>query len=298
MTRPSIYATLSLLLLLGIGAGPAMALDPDRVRWSALEFGAYLLFVPLSAEVQYRRAPAQEARAQFYDPEGRPLIQPSSEEVAVLTMTSDNLGRRATQTFWFEPDLTALEIDKQESGRRNYVKTYRYAEDGVYRRDRRPLEGEAERPPEAWSKIEHHEYPHPAALDGARISDNAVLFYAASAAELDAPGDRLAFYTFGKKQLSRVELVVEAVEEIEVSYTEVGPQGERRVSGPVEALRIAINPGPATPGGAAGEFEFLGLEEDVRVFVDPVSRLPLRVTAGMDIVGSVDIDLRRARMAP
>jgi hypothetical protein len=276
-------------------SGP-VTLDEDNVRWSRLEFGAQLFLISLSADVEYGKVAAGEASEQFYDPEGKPLLMPGDGQVSVLTMDSDNFGRKSRVRFWFEPDLTALEVDKTESGRKNYVKAYRYAEDGVYRRDYYPLEGEKDLPYAQWSKIEYHEYPHPEELEDISVTDNAVLFYAASAANLAKPGDSLAFYTFGKKHLNRIELRVEAVQEIAVDYVEVGPNGERQVDETIPALRISVTPSSVGESTGENEFEFLGLKEDVKVYVDPRTRVPLQISARMNVVGSVSVYLKRVHL--
>jgi hypothetical protein len=44
------------------------------------------------------------------------------------------------------------------------------------------------------------------------------------------------------------------------------------------------------------EFSFLGFHEDIAIFIDPVSGLPVQAGGVLPTVGQVDLKLREARL--
>ena len=271
-----------------------VALDETNLHWSKLEFKAYLILVPLTADVEFTKVNSSDAVSGFYNPADKPLIAPAGDELLLLTMNSDNFGRKSNVRFWFEPNLTGLETEQIDTGRKNYVRAYRFGQNGVYRRDIFPTKQEEDLPRNKWTKLEHHEYPHPPDFQSKQLTDSAALFYIVSAANLNKSGDTFTFYTFGKKHLSKIELKVEGTSDIDVDYYEHGTESKRRVEDTVNALRISIT---ATPVGAdikENEFEFLGLKEDIKIYLDPRYRIPLQISSRIKIIGSVNIRLNHA----
>ena len=181
-------------ILAGIFAAPfcfsaPVSLSEQNIRWSKLEYSTSLFLISLTADVSYSKVKSADATAQFYNPKDKPLIMPKDDELLLLTMKSDNFGRKFTVDFWFEPDLTGLQIKQIDTGRKNYVRTYRFAKDGVYRRDTNPRQEEVDLPWDRWTDISFHEYPHPPDLNTTQLTDNAVIFYVATAANFVNPGD-------------------------------------------------------------------------------------------------------------
>ncbi|WP_455220400.1 DUF3108 domain-containing protein [Kaarinaea lacus] len=296
----NIHTIVRLVLLIVVAYLPAVygeqvTLDAKNLHWSRLEFKTYLLFIKLTADVEYRRVDSN-AVAGFYNPADKQLVVSESDELLLLTMNSDNFGRKSVVHFWFDPDLAGLQTEQIESGRKNYVHTYRFGKNGVYRRDVYPKENESDLPRSEWTKLEYHEYPYPSNFSSTSLTDSAALFYIVSAANLSKPGDTFTCFTFGKKHLNKIELKVEGLSEIDVDYYEQHNNNEREVEETVSALRISVIPTPVGDNNEENEFEFLGLKEDIKIYVDPRNRIPLQISSRVKILGTVDIKLGRAKL--
>jgi hypothetical protein len=268
----------------------------NNMHWSRLEFKTYLLFVSLKADVGFSKVKSSEIVKDFYNPPDKELLMPDGDEIFLLTMNSDNFGRKSDVSFLFEPDLTGLQINQVDSGRKNFIRTYRFGQKGVYRRDIFPKEQEEDLPNSKWTKLEHHEYPHPPEMKISQLTTNAALFYIVSAANLVNPGDSFTFHTFGKKHLNKIVLKVEDRPTIDVDYSERGNNGTRQVEDVIEVIRISITATPVGNHGGENEFEFLGLKEDIKIYVEPKNRIPVRVSSRVKVLGSVDIDLKNVQL--
>jgi hypothetical protein len=99
---------------------------------------------------------------------------------------------------------------------------------------------------------------------------------------------------FQKRQLVRVRLAVDDLTDAPVDYRATGDDGKRSCRGSVRALRIRLTVLPRGPGKV--DFDFLGLKSDIVVYVEPESRLPLRIEGQAAIVGKVISTLQNARL--
>lgn len=199
---------------------------------------------------------------------------------------------------WLLEDGAALQRTRLKPGRKGNFRRYRYTSEGVARRRFEPKNRrQSELPPEQWGKIKDKFFPFgPAAADCAPLIDAFALIYPLSASGPKADeGTELC--VFNKKGLYRVRLQSEASRLVRLQL-EQGPDSlrERLVSG-IEARVIGLL---ARPAGAAGQeqeqFEFMGLEGDISVYLDPQTGLPLRLVAELDGLGEVELDLKQVRM--
>ena len=88
-----------------------------------------------------------------------------------------------------------------------------------------------------------------------------------------------------------VEIRVEGVDQIDVDY-EVAGGG--RISGPTPVLKITVRE-KETPG-VDGKIWFIGLQEDLDIYVDPVNWVPLQMTGKVPVVGSGTVKLKGVTM--
>lgn len=288
---------ISITLLIGIAHSSnaysgQVTLDDNNVRWSRLEFGTSILFISIDADVKYSKINSSEVTPKLLEKQDTKLLMPKNEQTLLLTMNSDNFGRKSLVDFWFEADLTGLQIKQIETGRKNYIRTYRFGTNGVYRQDLFPHEDEKNKPWQEWTKAEYHNYPHPDGFNTTQLTNNAAIFYIASAANLKKPGDSFKFYTFGKKHLNQIELKVEELSEIEVDYYVQDANGKRNIyDEEKDALRISITPTPVGENITENEFQFLGLKEDIKVYIDPKTRIPLQISSRIAVYGAVNVTL-------
>lgn len=283
-------------LLLSVFHANAAQFDPANIKWTQLTFRTAVLFFTIKADIKFEKLPAAQGVVHLLDPglaDSKPVM-PGQDWIYRLSTHTSNFGRNTTLDFWFEPDLTALQRTQTETGRKTIVRTYRFFEDGAYRWDRLPAQGEEKSSPDTWSKTSSEFYPYPAGLPAYKMTDNNVIFYAVSAANFQNKGDKVVFLTFDKERINQVEIQLQGTEEIETEYTTHTKEGKKRVRETVDALRLSIKSKPAHKNGKKKDFVFLGVKGDISLYIHPQSRIPLQVSGKADYLGHTDITLSRA----
>jgi hypothetical protein len=159
-----------------------------------------------------------------------------------------------------------------------------------------PTKGEEKSPPTNWTQTSSEFYPYPGELPAYKMTDNNVVFYAVSAADLHNKGDRVVFLTFDKEHINQVELVLEGTEEIQTKYDAQTKNGKKRIRESVNALRISIKSEPVNKNIPKDEFVFLGVKGDISIYIHPETRIPLQVSGEADYIGHADITLSNAKL--
>jgi hypothetical protein len=252
--------------------------DPAQVKWSQLTFRTTVLFITLQATVGLEKLTASEAEPALIKPKTGEGVSPGQKDVYLLKSHTAKFGRNSTLKLWFEGDLTPLQRMEIETGRKNIVRTYRFLPDGAFRRDLAPTKGEKGQPPARWTKNSSHYYPYPDRLPPLKMTDNAAIFYAVSAAHLNKKGDKVVFLTFDKKHINEVTLLCEGFADIDANYFEQSKTGKKRIRGAVKALRVALQSRPIDRDKDKKDFTFLGVKGDINIYLDPKSHIPLQVT--------------------
>ncbi|WP_455212252.1 hypothetical protein [Kaarinaea lacus] len=285
-------------LLSSVFQANASQFDPANIKWSELTFTASVFFFNVDAEIKYQKLPTTEVSDDLIkpNPADSQAIMPQHEQVYYLSSYTSNFGRNSTLEFWFEGDLTALQRTQTETGRKTIVRTYRFLEDGAYRSDILPAKGEEKLPPAKWTQTSTQFYPYPSELPAYKMTDNNVIFYAVSAANLRNKGDSVIFLTFDKEHINKVKLVLEGTEKIETEYVAQNQNGKKRIRETVDALRISIKSEPVNKNIDKKDFVFLGVKGDISMYIHPESRIPLQVSGEADYIGHADITLSRATL--
>ena len=126
------------------------------------------------------------------------------------------------------------------------------------------------------------------------VTERLVLIYiaSASATEISKRMQPLSFCVFGRRQLFHVRLKPEGYHALEVDFIEKKQQGEIRRRGEVEALKIALETQPlASDLRKVEDFSFLGFQEDIAIFIDPASDLPIQLSGKIPTIGNATIKL-------
>ncbi len=260
-------------------------LDPDRVPWTRLRYEARKLFFKGTTEV---RLGAGSRRDLIASP-GHAALEPGSggpaPRVSLLELDSVFAGRRSEVEVWFDPGgLVAFQRRKLRHGKKAYEKIYRFTADGVFSRRRSPrISGR--RPAEPWGRLEEEFYRYPGERGGCpTVAEPTMLFYLLAAAEL-TPGEPLTACTFSRRDLSRVEVRAAGAATLKVDYAELTDGERRQRQGEIEALRVTVRARPLD----GGDFEFLGLEGDVEIFL--VDGVPVEIRGRLPRFGRVQVKL-------
>lgn len=269
---------------------------PDRVRWSSLTMKASKFGLSTESTVELRLVPARDALSELLSPpDGIEALTPRGGSVVWMEVRSDFLGLHSSTRFWLDAETgQAFQWIVVESGKRERYKASRALSDGVWVLRKNPArKSEEGKPHSDWTKVRDRVEPFVGLPPGEALSESAGLFYVLATAPLKVAGDRIQVYLQSDGKVFPVEIQVEREGKADVSYVRSGPGGERRVEGKVPGLLLSMR--PLVPEGMdRRDFEFIGLEGDVDVWLDPEGRYPLEVSGKVAYAGKVRIRLRQA----
>jgi len=282
-------------------------LDPNRVPWTQLSYRIKNLSAEVNVNIQLESLPTAEVEAALIkSPQGVPITacSPESNRITVHYMV-DSIFTSPVKTInqvWFNPkDATALGRIRLRRGNDDFKKVYRFTDQGVYRHRREPLDQqEILKQPEKWTDIKDTFYAYNLDQLGCpNATERLVLIYiaSASATELSNSMQPLSFCVFGRRQLFHVQLKPQGFHSLKVDFIEKKQQSEMRRRGEVEALKITLDIQPlASDLKNVEDFSFLGFQEDIAIFIDPVSGLPIQSSGKISLVGNLTIKLQEVRL--
>lgn len=286
---------ISAMLAAPAAAGDA-ALDPERVRWSALEFSASKLLLSAKAEVTARVVPAAAVTGRLLATPAGEAVRPA-HDVLEMTYRASGFGRASTTTLWADPGTGAMlqQVTLDTSGRLR-ERTYRFTDSGAYHYTRRPADRREDAlAPATWTDLSEGMRAYPDEVAGQPVTGATVLLWLAAAADLAHSGDRLEVLAFSRRRVSRVTLEVTGYRAASIDFTEQRPADQpRRRRGKVEAIALRINGRPADAAADDEPFELLGLQGDLELLLDAATRTPLQLRGRVRIAGDVTVRLRRA----
>ena len=280
-------------------------LDPKRVPWVQLSYRVKNFLAEVTAQVQLVSLPAAEVKAALIkSPRGIPIKtwRPESNRITVHKIV-DSIFEKPVKTVnhvWFNPkDATALGRLRLRRGHDDFKKVYRFTEQGVFRHRRKPKDQqEILKQPEKWTNVKDTFYTYNLDQLGCpKVTERLVLIYIASAAEISKNMQPLSFCVFGKRQLFQVRFKPEGFHSLKVDFIEKKQQDHIHRHGEVEALKIALEIQPlASNLKEVEDFSFLGFHEDIAIFIDPVSDLPIQISGKILMAGNVTIKLNEVRL--
>lgn len=288
--------TLLAVALLGSAVPAAAQLDPARVGWTRSSYTASKFGLSSNSEVTLKTVSAAETTAALIaSPQGQGLL-PHDDANLLLWLDNRALGRDSHLDLWLDPkDATAYQRSQFETGKkRGRYKVVRFTQGGAFSRRLLPEKGEEKLPRERWSDV-IEEYDRFDLGHGA-VTEPAALFYVVAAARLDAPGDRVEMRVLSSHQIYTVEITVAGRERLEVDHVVRSTDGERRVQGLLETLRLVVHPRLAD-GKKGDDFKFLGIEGDVELHLDPQTRALVQISGKAPYAGKLRFVLTEVVLA-
>lgn len=286
--------------------GPSrLQYDPKRVPWTDLTFEAKNFWVGVSNSVELISLPAAEVEALLLpSPKGAP-IKPATPQVYQMTINTiiDPKFRSPVSIYnriWFNPtDAFALGRISLRRGEDDYKKIYRFTDRGVFRHQLEPRnKNEAALDPEKWMNIKDSFYPYDMTkLRCGEVSEPSLLIYILAAAEISDMNNSFALCAFGKRQLHRVKLKQEGTYPLNVSFFDKTRQNITRKEGRINTVKIAMNAEAMESDlNEVENFSFLGLHEDIVIYFDPATRLPIQVSGIIPTIGNAHLKLTEVRL--
>jgi len=279
-------------------------IDDSQVAWRRLVLRASKLFARITLEIRLAAVPATEAVVSLVPSPHGMALSPGDSEVLLATVDIESVSGFSRKKWlgngWFRPaDGSALQRVRFKPGEDGTKKIYRYSSDGVFRIVSEPNSSrEAKLPPAEWTKSSERFFPFRGkSADCAKISDPFVLLYVLSSTPLSS-GDRSRVCVFNKKALYFATLEVAGSERVAVDYSWESAGRETRINHKIATLKVQLTARAVDPQVEAREpFEFLGLEGEIEILVDPTSRLPVAIRGNLPSVGRLDFELSEATAA-
>ena len=219
----------------------------------------------------------------------------------LLTVQFSSTGVGASEgtyeeNIWFnEKDIHPDRRIRLNSGDGPWVKIYCGEEKGVRRLKILPGKpSEKKYPPSKWTERTESFYEYPAGSAGcATISDPSLIFYMLSTLDLARLQEPVEICVFGRKQLHRVTIRQEKPSSLKVAYKVRSANNEVSVEDTITPVVFSITAEPFSPGQDKPEaYSFLGLNKDIRIFMDAEKRLPVRISGSNNSIGDFVLDLK------
>ncbi|MBN1848350.1 MAG: hypothetical protein JW932_07175 [Deltaproteobacteria bacterium] len=268
-------------------------MNPSQVQWSGLYYQTHVLFFPAKVNIHLSQIHLSASQEAMLIPKQGQGVMARTDPSFRIDIYSKIVSRSSLIKLWFDPDGMSFQRTQIETGGKKRIKTYRILTNGFYSREIKPDKDEGDLPPDKWSlvndgfKIFTEMPPH-----GTVISEPSALFYLVSASALNMPGDERIEYIFTKHGIYQVRLHAAEYDTIKMEY-EISEGGIVKTSaGKHETLSIRMSAVPLDPL-EKNEFELLGLKKDIHLYMDPRTRVLLQISGRSDIVGRMDIKLKK-----
>lgn len=281
-------------LLASPGGPEDPPLSPARVDWVRVGLEAHKLFITATTIAEWSVEDTRTVAGHLIEsPQGAAIS--AGPNILKVSYDADLPGLHSKTTLWMDPGTgNSLQYEVRDSGKRSRERVVRFTDAGAYHRTRRPRPSESESDSKSWTDESSGFWPYSQRLAGTTVLDSLGLLYFIAGSNLAQTGDQMEVLVFQKRQLVRVRLTVDGLHDAPVAYRATGDDGSRSCRGSARALRIRLTVLPFGTGKV--DFDFLGLKSDIVVYIEPQSRLPLRIEGRAAIIGRVDVTLQEARL--
>ncbi len=303
------YRALSFFLffLAGVGltattgtASPGLASSPEGVGWTSLTFNASKLLSKLTVQIKIQSpAPLSDG---LLTRMGAGLTGSAATFRRMKLMTADLraqgrsfLNEEYSEMIWFNAaDGRAYRRIRRRMGGAPWVKIYSWTEQGVRRQKIQPAgRDERNQSPMKWTGTRESFYPYPRSTVPSRpVSDPTYLLYLLSALEPRNLNSAFEISVFGKEQLHRLTCRREKSSPLSVSFKTSSSAGTVGISKTIYPIIYSVTAESSASKGTEPEtFSLLGLEKDIRIYLDPSTHLPIRVSGKNSLWGELVLDL-------
>lgn len=314
MARFNKYIKLFVCLVVLVGVIQTATADTDNnvgafthrgVSWSDLTFMGSKALVKVTVKIQLG-SPADMC-GELLTTMGAELADCSEvgRDIQFMTVETTAKGNvffyeQYTEQFWFNPaDGRAFRRIRWFKGSDPWVKTYCWSDKGVRRQNIRPGNSdENKRPPTQWTRRIESFYPYPKDIAGCSIiSGPTFVFNILSTLGPGLLHTPFEICVFGKKQLHHLTCRYEKCLPMEVSFKIHSPGGEVNVDTTLKPLVFSIMAEPVVPKNMEPEiFSMLGLQKDIRIYIDPSRCLPIRISGTNTKIGKLVLELSDVRL--
>jgi hypothetical protein len=300
------YFIFSLYLLITATSGHAQCimtdgLNTDRIAWKSLSFGAENFFVTLNSDVHFEIYPAEEIKNSLIATSEESALYASGPEIIAITVQSviDPLWG-ATEFIqskaWCDiNNMAALQRIRQRQGEKDWQKTYRFTNKGVFRLKEEP--GTFNKTNlRADQKTETRESFYPYGLNKNECSsvlEPSEMFLIASLLDCSIGAKALNLCVFSKQKMYIIEVRATELKPLKVDYIETSGKNKIRRKKTIDSIKISFKIKSSGEVSRQNDeaFSFLGLYGDFDIYTDTASRIPVLVSGKVPRFDEIDLVL-------
>ncbi|MBL78686.1 MAG: hypothetical protein CMH70_01275 [Nitrosomonadaceae bacterium] len=273
-------------------------LDKTEVSWTKLSFKGKEFFAKLNAEVKLTSSSEPELNTVFIpSSEGIPIEAPGLGALVIDTrilIKSIIANVELQKIAWFHPvNLSAMQYVRQRIGFKDSNKVYRFTNKGVFRVAKQPInKSEALQLPEEWSARNEQFYPYPIEVGGCpSITVPMSLIYLISASKMSNFNKPVTVCVFNKKETVYLDIKKEPAESVQLNHIELkrGEAVQKNIL--ILADVLSLKARSITSGKAIDNFTLIGLQGNIKVYVDRMSRIPVQLTGDYKSFGQIQLNL-------
>ena len=271
------------------------------VSWTQLIFQGSKLLNRISVEIEL--GAGGQISGDFSTKLGKDIggCTETADDSKILTVRSSSTGvgfseNRYQEIIWFNGLVARPEKRiRLSNGESPWVKSYCWEEKGVRRQKILPGKpNENKQPPTKWTKRTESFYQYPQEVVGCdAILDPVLVFYILSAFDSGRLQSPFELCVFGRKQLHQLTIAQEKTSPLKVSYKVRSSSQKVTIDDKISPRIFSISTAPLAPDNKEPEtFSFLGLNKEIRIYMDPEKRLPVRISGTNNSLGKLVLDLK------
>ncbi|MCP4897430.1 MAG: hypothetical protein GY906_10700 [bacterium] len=300
--------TAAVILLCGaVAAGlslraEATAEDPSRgeISWHEVELRANKFFVSATSKLSVTEGlSAAEVDIVADVPEGEPVAQVGEKLTKVVVESRLPFGKREHAEVWIDEESNAvLQIEKLVTGRSPYWKRFRSIHAGYFIWRAAPGENQNGLNPDEWTRRSEKSEILSGYPDGevATTDTYALIYRLVQAAGIPPTQPEETILTAGKTGWFRVSMTDQGIQERRANFTRTVGDVQEQVEGQVKVKAFTLHAEPVGGEEQKQDLELLGLRDNITLYLDITSGLPIELEGHAKSIGRVRMRLRSAVM--
>ena len=275
-------------------------IDKTTVPWKHLSFKGKEIFAKLTAEVKLISPSKFELDEAFISsPQGAPIAIKKSGALIIdtqIAIKSVFAKVKLQNIAWFDPvTLSTMQYVRKRTGLNEAKKTYRFTDKGVFRFTRRPIDkNEITKPPEEWSAIKERFYHYDLGKqDCVDIAAPIPIIYLISASKISDFEKTVTICVFNKKEAIYVDIQKGPAESVQLNYIEIKGDETIQRNIPILAEVLSLKARSISSGQIMNNFTLVGLQGDIKIYIDPKSRVPIQLKGDYQGFGEIKLKLRQ-----
>ena len=268
----------------------------DNVRWSRMVYEASAFFVTMETEITLSTVSGDASLNELTLNNEPNVLLPKKGNIFRIENFSEGFGKKTRYTLWFDNNGEALQRKKLVRGKKNEIKIYRFTNCGYYKLREKFADKKFDKNYNQWKESDKSFSEFQQELcDSGTIFDVNALLYIINILNIKDVGFEKELLTFSDGRLLKIKLFAKKKTSIYSEYEIKSPDKNIHVENEIDVLEVHVSP-VTSDKQERDSFRFLGLKGDVKVYIDTAHQLIVRLRGKVDVLGTLDINLKKAEL--